>query len=94
MVTQYDDKGKIFTQVVSKDPFSVLIQTTHNFVEGAIHVRPDMRLKDEVNGLRETFLAVTEAVVFDTQKVELYRANFLLLNIHQIIWIIPREELT
>ena len=28
MVTQYDDKGKIFTQVISKKPVPVIIQTT------------------------------------------------------------------
>jgi hypothetical protein len=93
MVTQYDEKGKIFTQVVSKEPITVVIQTAQNFIHGAVHVRPDMRMKDEVNDLRERFMAVTDAIIFDSQKVELYRSNFLLLNIDQIIWIIPNEDL-
>ena len=93
MVTQYDEKGKIFTQVVSKQPVMVMIHTAQNIIHGSIHVRPDLRLKDELNGQREHFLAVTDAVIFDTQKNELYRSNFMLLNIDQIVWIIPNEEM-
>jgi hypothetical protein len=93
MVTQYNDKGKIFTQVVSKQPVTVTIQLDKNIIQGKVHVRPDHRLKDEVDGQGEGFLAVTEAVVMDNQKTELYRTNFMLVNVDQIVWIIPNEEM-
>lgn len=93
MVTQYDEKGKIFTQVVSKEPILVVIQTGQVIVRGLIHVRPDTRLKDELNNLRERFVAVTDASVTNLHGEELYRSNFLVLNIDQIIWITPQDQL-
>ncbi len=93
MVTQYDDKGKIFTQVVSKQPVLVTIQTVNNVIRGAIHVRRDARLKDELND-SDRFLAVTEAVVYNLSNEELYHSNFLVLNLDQIVWVIPEEEIT
>lgn len=92
MVTQYDDKGKIFTQVVSKEPIEVKIMTAQHLIEGLIHVRRDVRIKDELNQ-ESRFLAVTDAVVYNHQNEELYRCNFLILNVEHIIWVIPTEEM-
>ena len=89
----YDEKGKIFTQVIPKQPIQVVIQTMQNLIMGTVYARPNARLKDEINEGKEQFLAVTEAVVYDLQKVEQYRAGFLLLNIVNIIWIIPQDEI-
>ena len=93
MVTQYDDKGKIFTQVVTKHPVLVTIQTVNNIIHGAIHIRRDARVKDELNS-SERFLAVTEAVVHNLLNEELYRTNFLVLNVDQIVLVIPEEEMS
>ncbi len=93
MVTQFDEKGKIFTQVVSKHPVQVIIQTIHHTIRGAIHLRPDARLKDELNG-SENFLAVTGAVIYGDQNEEIYRSEFLVVNIHHIVWVIPSDDLT
>ena len=92
MVTQYDEKGKIFTQVVAKEPILVTIRTTTTLIRGAIHVRPGSRVKDELNGSRESFIAVTDAVVYGTNSEILYRSNFLVVNIAHIEWVIPEEE--
>lgn len=93
MVTQYDEKGKIFTQVVSKKPILVIIQTTHNIIYGSIYVRPDVRLKDELDSLRERFLAVTDAVIYTSEKIELFHTQFMVVNINQILWLMPQDEL-
>lgn len=93
MVTQYDEKGKIFTQVVSKKPILVIIQTTRNIIYGSIYVRPDVRLKDELDSLRERFLAVTDAVIYTPEKIELFHTQFMVVNIDQILWLMPQEEL-
>lgn len=92
MVTQYDEKGKIFTQVVSKQPVLVTIRTNHEMIRGCIHVSPGMRIKDELNS-QELFIAVTEAVVLNSQNEEIYRSNFLVVNKDQIIWVSPEEEI-
>ncbi len=95
MITQYDEKGKIFTQVVAKRPVQVIIQTLQNTIRGSVHVRPDERVKDELNTVteRDRFLAVTDAVICNNANEELYRTNFLVVNVSQIVWILPEEEL-
>jgi len=93
MVTSYDEKGKIFTQVISKHPVDVTIQTAQNIIRGAVHVRHDARVKDELNS-QDRFLAVTDAVVYNHQQEELYKTSFLVVNIDHIIWVIPEEELS
>lgn len=93
MVTQFDEKGKIFTQVVTKRPVPVIIQTIQNTIHGEIHVRQDSRVKDELNS-SETFIAVTNAVVYNSQNEELYRSSFIVVNVSHIIWVLPEEEIT
>ena len=90
MVTSYDEKGKIFTQVVNKRPVQVTIQTIQTLIRGTIHVRQDSRVKDELNQ-DERFLAVTDAVVYNQQEQELYKTSFLVINVNHIIWAIPEE---
>jgi hypothetical protein len=92
MFSQFEDKGKIFTQVVSKKPVSVIIQTTRNRIQGKIHIRPEDRVKDELNR-RETFIAVTDAIVYSLEDEILFTSSFLTLNTEHIIWMIPEGEL-
>jgi hypothetical protein len=92
MVTQFDDKGKIFTNIISKRPVQSVVQTEKQQIIGKIHVTPSERLKDELNG-SEQFIAITDAVIYDLDGVELYRCNFLTLNRNYVIWVIPEEDL-
>ena len=93
MVTQFDEKGKIFTTVISKVPVKVLIQLSTNQVKGEIHVRRDGRLKDELDSANK-YVAVTNATILSQDGTkELTQCNFLSINNSQIIWIIPEEEL-
>ena len=94
MITQYDEKGKIFTQVVAKEPVLVTIQTVSQLIRGSIHVRPESRVKDELNDCKEPFIAVTDAIVYSTKNEELYRCSFLVVSVAQIVWVIPEEEFT
>jgi hypothetical protein len=92
MVTHYDDKGKIFTQVVAKHPVQVIIQTVQNTIRGTIYIRPDSRVKDELN-TTDHFLAVTNAEVFNTQNEAVYQSSFMVVNTNHIVWVIPEEEI-
>ena len=51
MTIEYDEKGKFYTEVVSKIPTAVVIQTTTHLVRGLVHVRQGERLKDELERL-------------------------------------------
>jgi len=92
MNAQFDEKGKIFTNVISKKPVPVTIQTLTHRIHGELYVRPGERLKDELN-CSEQFLALTNASVYDAQSKELYQCGFLTLNLSQIVWLIPDEEI-
>jgi hypothetical protein len=91
MTGQFDDKGKIFTPVVKKIPYDAIIQTATYRIEGKVHIRPDDRIKDDMNE-QEMFIAVTDAVIYDTSSRVVCRSNFMLVNRAQIIWLIPSNE--
>lgn len=88
MAVHYDEKGKYFTDVVTKRPLGVIIQTDHGRVFGTVHITPDHRLLDEVN-LPGAFLPVTQARIADPQ-VEI-RTSLLALNKRQIVWVGTRS---
>jgi hypothetical protein len=92
MFKQFEEKGKVFTKVVSKDPIKVHIQTLTHLIRGKVHIKPDERIKDELNA-DEEFLAVTDAVVYDTNEMVLHRTAFLAVNRAHIVWIYPDTEI-
>ena len=92
MVTQYDEKGKIFTSIITKKPAEVIIHTLLHKITGVLHYRPDNRLIDELNSTN-LFLAVTNGKVYDQNNNLLYQSDFITINTNQIIWVIPFDEL-
>jgi hypothetical protein len=92
MTTHYDDKGKIFTDIVQKKRIPVIIQTQTQSIHGIMHTRHDTRIKDALNSSKEQFFAVTDVVVYDSNGGELHRVDFLAINRDRIIWLIPEEE--
>ena len=49
MTIQFDDKGKFYTDLIEKESIPVTIMTVTNKIMGEIHVRPDQRIKDELD---------------------------------------------
>ncbi len=81
MFANFEEKGKIFTQVVSKQPNDVVIQTATNQIHGKIHIRPEDRLKDELDETSH-FLAVTDASIFDPSGERLIlKTGFVAVNV-------------
>lgn len=91
MSFEYDSKGKIFTNVVSKVAVSALVQTTLHMIRGTIHIRQGERVKDELDR-DELFLAITDASVLAVDGSVLHTAPFLAVRRAQIVWIIPTAE--
>ncbi len=87
----YEEKGKIFTDVVSKTAMYATIQTTTHLLHGRIHVRRDQRMIDELD-LDENFLAVTDVSVLGADGQTLYQAPFLAVRRTHIIWVIPEQK--
>jgi hypothetical protein len=92
MSVRIDAKGKTYTDIVHKDEVPALIQTSTNLIHGHIYLRAGLRLKDELNGTSEMFIAVTEAEVYNANGQVLVRSDFLTINKSAIVWVRPDEE--
>jgi hypothetical protein len=91
MFTQFDEKGKIFTKVVKKQKVHAIIQTNLQRIEGYVYIGLEDRLIDELEK-HESFLPVTDAVIFNDSGKKVQEATFLAVQISQIVWIIPLDE--
>jgi len=91
MSFDYDEKGKVFTEVVSKVAVPAVVQTTQHLIRGNIHVRRDERLKDELDR-EELFLAMTDVNVIATNGEVIHQARFLAVRRAQIVWVMPSQE--
>ncbi|HET9222677.1 MAG TPA: hypothetical protein VFO07_09245 [Roseiflexaceae bacterium] len=89
-----DEKGKFFTPRVAKDTLTAFIRTNDQVIVGHVYVRPDKRLKDDLNEDSSRFLPVTDARVYDaTSEKLLYHSSFLLIAFRHIIMITPLDAL-
>lgn len=86
MIIDYEDKGKVFTNIVSKNQVPVRIQTNTDLIRGTMHIGKDERLKDELNK-SEMFIAITDASIFTLKGKLKHRCEFLALNLAQVVWI-------
>ena len=93
MTIEYDDKGKYFTNIITKQAIPTKIQTRTNLIEGEIHIKPDERLKDELD-LPEPFLAVTNATVYTEAGGVAFQTGFLAIRREQIVWVTAMSDVS
>ncbi len=87
MVTQFDEKGKFFTDIVQKEPVWVTVQLADSRIHGLIHIRSEARIKEELDDATP-FLAVTQADVYSADgTTRLFSTRFIAVNKAQISWI-------
>ncbi|HET9912888.1 MAG TPA: hypothetical protein VFQ13_13415 [Anaerolineales bacterium] len=91
MTIEYDEKGKIFTDIVSKVAIPATVQTTTHLIRGHLHVRRDQRIKDELD-IDEKFLALTDVSVLGSDGQILFQAPFLAVRRSQIVWVLPEQD--
>ena len=91
MTIDYDDKGKRFTDIVTKRPVAATVQTTKHLMRGNIHVRRDQRIKDELD-IDNTFIALTDVNILGEDGQILFQAPFLAINRAHIIWVLPEQK--
>ena len=89
-MTRYETFGKYFTEVVSKTPLRVIIQSLDARIHGTIHLHPANRLSDEINE-ESAFLPVTDAKVIRGE--EQIETDFISVNKQHILWLVPKEDL-
>jgi hypothetical protein len=94
MDIRIDEKGKYYTPRVAKDTLPAFVRTVDQIIVGQVYVRPDKRLKDDLNEDTSRFLPITDARVYDaTSEKLLYHSSFLLIAYSQIILISPLDAL-
>ena len=91
MTIEYDEKGKIFTEIISKIPVQATIQTTTHLMRGRLHVRRDQRIKDELD-VDENFIALTDVSVLGPDGQTLFQAPFMAVRRSHIVWVIPEQD--
>ena len=91
MEIEYDEKGKFFTDVISKEVIRSDIQTLVHRIRGDVHVRKGERLSDEINQ-PVPFLPVTKAEIYNQDGELLHTSDFLAVNREHIIWLMPIED--
>ncbi len=92
MSLHYDEKGKFFTDYISKDAIQAVIQTANNRIRGNLYIRAGERVSDYLNK-SGTFLPITEAEIFDLNGNSLYKTPFLAVNMDLVSWVMPQERL-
>ena len=88
MTIEYDEKGKRFTDIVTKRAVHATVQTLTHLMRGQIHVRRDQRIKDELD-LEGKFLAITDVSVMSADGQVLFQAPFLAIHRDHIVWVLP-----
>jgi len=91
MTIEYDEKGKFYTDVITKLPVSCLLQTTTHLMRGFVHVRQGERFKNELER-DEVFLALTNVSILGANDEVLYSAPFMAVQRSQIVWVMPSGE--
>jgi hypothetical protein len=93
MVTHFDEKGKIYTNIVQKRAVWVTIQLPQTRVHGAVFLRSNERIKESLDEVG-TFLALTQAEIYlpDGTSIE-QKSNLLIINKSHIIWVLPDVEI-
>jgi hypothetical protein len=91
MTIEYDDKGKVFTDVVSKVAIPAIVQTTQQLIHGNVHVHRDERLKDELDR-DELFLAMTDVSIVKADGQVVHTSRFLAVRRAQIVWVMPAGD--
>ena len=92
MAIEFDEKGKFYTDMVKKESVPVTIMTVNHKIIGKIHIRPDQRIKDELDN-DEKFLAITDATVISMQGDVIVLTGFLAIQRNQIVWVIPDSKI-
>ncbi|MGQ9829694.1 MAG: DUF6812 domain-containing protein [Roseiflexus sp.] len=90
-----NERGKYFTVRTPKNAVLCAVRGGDLAVLGYLYVRPEQRLKDELNDDHVRYLPMTDARVFRVgDNMLLYHASFLLIGRHAIDIVAPIDAVT
>lgn len=79
-------------EILPKKHVPATIQTLTHTIRGNIHVREWERVKNMLENMAETWLAVTDVEIFNTRNEVIHRCAFIAINKSHILWLDPNEE--
>ncbi len=80
------------SHLVKKRPVPVALQTTKQLIRGKFHVRGVMRVIEELS-FEDTFIAITDAEIFNYKGDRLFKTDFVTVNRKDIVWMTPEEDI-
>ncbi len=92
MMTDRDDSTFGRINLIQKRSVPVVLQTTKQLIRGTFHARGMKRVIDEL-ALEETFVAITDAQIFNYKGDRLYKTGFVAVNRKDIVWMTPEENI-
>ncbi|MFL5733750.1 MAG: hypothetical protein ACJ78Q_11160 [Chloroflexia bacterium] len=84
-----DERGKFFTERISKGQIDVLITTINGHVRGFIYLSHGQRVKDMLNTGNERFIAVSEATASSNNGSDVMEADLMAVNKDHIVSVVP-----
>ena len=80
---------------IPTETVTAVLRTDDQLIVGQLHSHPQKRLKDELNGNSDHFIALTTARVFDPTGTRLlYESSVVLLDSGSIISVTPLSAIT
>jgi hypothetical protein len=92
MMTSIDNDLYRKSHLIQKRPIPVALQTTNQLIRGTFHVRGVMRVIEEL-AFEETFIAITDAEIFNYKGDKLFKTGFVAVNRKDIVWMVPEEDI-
>jgi hypothetical protein len=92
MMTGLDNDLYRQSHLIQKRPIPVALQTTKQLIRGTFHVRGVMRVIEEL-AFEETFIAITDAEIFNYKGDRLFKTGFVVVNRKDIVWMTPEEDI-
>ena len=77
---------------IQKRPVPVALQTTKQLIRGKFHIRGVMRVIEELS-FEDTFIAITDAEIFNYKGDRLFKTSFVAVNRKDIVWMTPEEDI-
>ena len=77
--------------VQKKVSIPAIIQTVTQRIDGDIHIREWQRVKDYLDHSQESYMAVTNATVYNFRGEALYQFPFLAINLAHVVWLNPKD---
>jgi hypothetical protein len=87
LTIEYDDKGKLYTNIIQKTKVAATIQTVLQRIQGHIHVSNEQSLKDELEQ-NESFLAVTASTIINPEGEAPQQNKFIVIQRSHITWVV------